>query len=1018
VLIAVTLFFHVPVWALNPALEISQYAHTSWLLREGAFRGIPRVFAQTRDGYMWIGTDLGLLVFDGIRLSAWRPPSGELPSSSVVSLLATRDGSLWIGTSGGLARFDGNTLIPYRELAGEYIVTLLETRDGTVWFGTSAGFNSTAKLCSIKVEQIQCQQNERALGRFVLKLFQDHEGAIWVGSATGLWKWTTGGMAPYVLPQSFPPEIHDIIEDRDKSIVLALNRDIARVNDNQVTLDRRFAVLATLKPTAAMGDRDGALWIGTQDRGVLHLGNGPLDSYASVDNLSGNFVTDIFEDREGNVWVATLNGFDRFREFTASTLSVRQGLSSNNVTTVLSTRDGALWIGTTNGLNRLVEGKVERARVSLPDPVVTSLFEDRLGQVWVASQRGVVVLHQERIVRTIDTQGHVHIITEDSGGDIWISDQDRGLLRFRGDESPRTVPWSTFGGKRVRSMLPDRTRGGLWLGFYGGGVVHFADGNILKSYSTQDGLGDGDVTALQFDPDGVLWAATSRGLSRLGNRSVATLGKKNGLACESIHWFLQDSADSFWVRTACGLLRLNRSELAAWAADPTRTLQLTTYEDFDGVVSHTETGSYGPKAAMSADGRIWFVSFDGVGVLDPKNLAFNPVPPPVRVEQVMVDRIAYAPTPSPHLPPRVRDLRIDYTALSFVSGQRVQFRYLLEGRDRDWIDAGNRRQAFYTDLRPGRYRFRVIAANNSGVWNNKGATLDFQIASAFHQTRMFQLAVLGLLAATLAAIYRLRLRQVSTQLNVRFEERLAERTRIAQDLHDTLLQGFISASMQLHVVADELADHGVRPKLDNILRRITLVLQQGRQTLHTLRMRSDEIVDLETVLARDVEDFRGQEDVDVRIVVDGQREPLRPSVRDEVYNIIREALANAFRHARARRIEVEIAYGMDCLDVYVRDNGRGLDDFSAAQMPGHWGICGMQERARKIGATLRIWSRANAGTEIALTVPAHIVFKRATRSRMPWTFPFLRWGRLRILHDTKPARPAETDGPHPERKTD
>jgi PAS domain S-box-containing protein len=368
----------------------------------------------------------------------------------------------------------------------------------------------------------------------------------------------------------------------------------------------------------------------------------------------------------------------------------------------------------------------------------------------------------------------VHSIAEDTAGNLWIADQERGLLRLLPGNAVQEIPWAGLGNKDFAGALAaDPLQSGLWLGLSNGGVANFNDGGVRASYSAADGLGQGRVNDLRIDPDGTLWAATEGGLSRLKNGHFGTLTSKNGFPCDSVQWSIEDNDHSFWLYMPCGLVRIARSEMDAWAAavdkdkNTKRRIQATVFDSSDGARTHSLAGGYSPHVAKSMDGRLWFTGPDGVSVVDPRHLPFNTLPPLVHIEQVTADRKTYwqnwtgdASSSPPKLPPLVRDLTIDYTALSLVAPEKVLFRYKLEGWDQDWQDAGTRRQAFYGNLPPRKYTFRVIASNNSGVWNDTGASLDFAIAAAYYQTTWFRaLCVLAVLALAYGA-YRFRVRQL------------------------------------------------------------------------------------------------------------------------------------------------------------------------------------------------------------------------------------------------------------------
>jgi signal transduction histidine kinase len=383
----------------------------------------------------------------------------------------------------------------------------------------------------------------------------------------------------------------------------------------------------------------------------------------------------------------------------------------------------------------------------------------------------------------------------------------------------------------------------------------------------------------------------------------------------------------------------------------------------------------------------------GVSVFDPRRLRINQLPPPVYIEQIIADRRTYDPAAAAdglmRLPPLIRDLAIDYTALSLAAPEKVLFRYKLEGRDHDWQDAGARRQAFYNDLPPGNYRFRVMACNNSGVWNEAGAFLDFSIAPAYYQTTWFLLSCVAAFMALLAALYQLRLRQVARQFNLRLEGRVSERTRIARDLHDTLLQSFQGALLKFHAVTRMLPDRPdeARQKLESVIDQAEEAIVEGRDAVQGLRSSTVVTNDLAraiTTLGEELAaDQTGQNCPDFRVTMEGASRDLVPLVRDEVYRIASEALRNAFRHAQARRIEVEILYARRQLRLWVSDNGKGIDPKVLAEggREGHYGLAGLNERAKVVGGKLAIWSKSDSGTEVELTIPASLAYVKSPGAR-------------------------------------
>ena len=489
-------------------------------------------------------------------------------------------------------------------------------------------------------------------------------------------------------------------------------------------------------------------------------------------------------------------------------------------------------------------------------------------------------------------------------------------------------------------------------------------------------------------------SATEGGLSRIKDGHILTLTTQNGLPCNTVHWMMEDDAHSVWLYLACGLVRIGQSELDAWASHPKQTIQAAVFDSSDGVSNHRFTGGYSSLVAKSADGKLWFVQSGGVSVIDPHHLPFNTVPPPVHIEQITADDKPYDATNGLRLPAGVRDLAIDYTALSLTAPEKMQFRVKLEGQDSDWRVPVNQRHAHYTNLRPERYRFRVIASNNSGVWNETGATLDFSIAPAYYQTRWFEALVVAGAFALVWAGYRVRVRQVARDYQRRLDERVNERTRIARDLHDTLLQSFHGLLLRFQTASYLLPDRPAeaKEKLDGAIQHAAKAITEGRNAVQGLRAstveRNDLAVAIRTLGDELATDASAHQPPTFSVAVEGETRDLHPIVRDEIYKIAAEALRNAFRHAHAGRVEVEIRYDDEQFRLRVRDDGKGIDPAVLANqgLEGHYGLRGMPERAALIGGKLAVWSEAGAGTEVELRVPASIVY--ATSRRRSW------WSRL------------------------
>jgi ligand-binding sensor domain-containing protein/signal transduction histidine kinase len=966
-------------YALNPSLAVNQYAHTAWTIRDGFFKGIISSIAQTPDGYLWLGTEFGLLRFDGVRTFQWQPPAGQrLPSSFIRGLLAARDGRLWIGTAEGLVSWKDGKLTDYPKVAGQLVSSLLEDRTGTIWV-TSSGTGAAGRLCAIQGGNAECYGQNGSFGRGVESLYEDSRGNLWAGGTFGLWRWKPDPAKFYPMPGSGITHAKALIESDTGVLLIAMQREMWQLVDGKATAYPLQGAVRQYKPQVLLRDRNGGLWIGTADHGLLHVYQGRTDVFAQPDGLSGNHVQSLFEDREGNIWVSTLDGLDRFRDFAVPSVSVQEGLAGANVTSVLAAADGSVWLGSHDGLNRWNDGQVAtytKRGNGLPEDVIMSLFRDSRDRIWVSTRNSISYFDQGRFISLSGVPaGETHAITGDRSGNLWIS-QDQRLLHLLDGSVVEQIPWSTLGRKDAAVILsPDPSQGGLWLGFFREGLAYFKEGRVRASYQGAEGLGEGLVSSLQLDQDGTVWAATQVGLSRLKNGRITTLTTKNGLPCDDVHWEVEDDDHSFWLYTACGLVRVPGPEIERWAKDPKQTIQTRVFDSSDGVRSHASLVSgYTPRVAKTKDGKLWFVAGDGVSVIDPRHLAFNKLPPPVHIEQITADRKTYEASSNLRLPPLVRDLEIDYAALSLVAPEKNRFRVKLEGHDRDWLDAGTRRQAFYNDLPPRNYRFRVMASNNSGVWNEAGAAFDFSIAPAYYQTAWFQALCVAAFLALLWGLYRYRLHQIAREFNVRLEERVGERTRIARDLHDTLLQSFQGLMLRLQVV-DDLLPHGkAKDELEKTLDRADQAIAEGRTAVYDLRSSATTTNDLAHAVTEVGNELAVPGAATFRLMVEGPARDLHPIIRDEVYRIARESLRNAFSHAQAHHIEAELIYA-DRFRLRIRDDGHGIaPEILEEGRPGHYGLPGMRERAKQIGAKLTIWSGGGSGTEIELNIEGPIAY--------------------------------------------
>jgi signal transduction histidine kinase/ligand-binding sensor domain-containing protein len=970
-----------PAWAVDPDTRISQYAHFAWRVQDGFFTDSPRHIVQTPDGYLWLATSLELLRFDGVRFVPWSSEHERLLTSGISDLLAAGDGSLWISTLAGLSRWKDQTLSSY---SAEPSGRLLEDRNGTIWF--DRGLASTGSLCQVVGSATRCQalaDTARAVG-IPGHLIEDRQGNIWIGSSRGLVRWTHGSQTVYQasgLKSAFDDGVTGLAAAPDGTIWVGIAKRGEGLGLQQLVQERWQTVKtpeldgATLIVSDLHVDREGALWIGTDDHGIYRLYRNHVDHFDSTQGLSGDFVTGFLDDREGNLWVTTTQGVDRFSDTAVVAFSTTEGLCSTEADSVIAGRDGSIWVGGDRALSTLRDGRVTCLRTGegLPGSQVTSMLEDHAGRMWVGLDNMLWVNehgHFRRITKPDGSPiGFVTGIAEDADHNMWVvaNRPPRTLMRVQGLE----VQDAYSGALMPRRVEVDPT-GGLWLGLMNGDLAHYRNGE-LKDYKFAH---DNSATLRQLlpDRDGSVLAATTYGLMGWQNGRQLLLTEKNGLPCNQVNTMTFDEQGNLWLFMSCGLSKLTSADLQLWRRDPDRRVSLRTLGVFDGV----RTGA-APflAAARSPDGRLWFANGLMLEMTDPAHARRNTVLPPVHIEGIVADGRRYPPTGVVRLPPLTRDLEIDYVGLSFVTPQRVLFRYRLEGRDPTWREPGTRRQAFYNDLRPGTYRFHVIASNNDGLWNEEGAALDLIVSPAWYQTTTF--LVLSALAGVLAvwALFRLRVRQLAHTLNARFDARLAERTRMARDLHDTLLQTLQGSKMVAQDALSRPEDAaGMRHAMEQLSNWLGQASAEGRAAVNSLRTSTTQRNDLAEAFRRAIQDCGRQGAIQASLSVTGEPREVHPVVRDEVYRIGYEAIRNACTHSAGSRLEVGLTYARD-LSVRVADNGVGIDPSIVADgKPGHFGLQGIRERAARIGAKLNIMSSADSGTEMVLTVPGRFIFRK------------------------------------------
>jgi signal transduction histidine kinase/ligand-binding sensor domain-containing protein len=842
------------------------------------------------------------------------------------------------------------------------VISLAATRDQSIWLGTQD--NGLFRLSQGHISKVSQELADSKINA----LLPAETGGVWIGTDTGIHLWEGGVMAALNLPSSL----------------------------------RHLQILALAR------DRSANVWVGT-NHGVVRITPSGAISLDQLNAKPGFEVTAIYEDLEGDIWFGGSRGVERLRNGMLTTYSASDGLPSSGNGSVYADPTGRVWFAPlSGGLYWLKGGQVGRITVDgLEHDVVYSIGGGD-GEVCVGRQRGgLTVLSGKGDSFTARTytqadglaQNSVYSVHRDRDGTIWAGTVSEGVSRLNGGRFTNYSDSSGFPSNAVNSIV-EGFDGTIWLATPSG-LVSFANGHWTNR-TARDGLPSSIVLTIFEDSRHVLWIATSGGLAYLSFGTIKVPARLPEAMREQILGIAEDGMGSLWFTTSDHVLRVNQDRLISGSLSDTDVQSYGINDGLHGV----EVVGRDRTVVADRQGRIWIALKSGLSLADPVVTAENSVPAAVRIESISVGgRQMNAQNPI-KIPSGNQSITLNYGSTNLSVPERIRFRYKLDASDQGWSDIVASRQVVYKNLGPGTYLFRIVASNSVGLWNGPETSVPFLIEPAFWQTWWFRVACLAGCCLTILAIYRLRIHQLTKRLNVGFQERLAERTRIAQELHDTLLQGVLSASLQLDVAEDQLPeDSPTKPLLKRVLQLMSSVTEEGRNALRGLRTTESGNQSLETAFSRLRQEFPLDDKTDFRVIADSVTRPLRPLIRDEVYRIGREALLNAFMHAHANLIEVEVEYASRHLKVLVRDDGRGIDpQVLHSGREGHWGLIGIRERSERIGANLRLRSRIGAGTEIDLTVPGTIAFEKGSNGPMSQWFRWLSRDRPRTAKHDKGKR--------------
>ncbi|WP_158543268.1 sensor histidine kinase [Dyella psychrodurans] len=964
----------VPLSSQTPfRLQLSQLQHRAFSSRDGA-PSSSQAIVQTPDGFLWFGTQNGLYRFDGVRFD--KSVTRLLPTPNILSLYAEPNGDLWIGyTFGGISVLHGGKVsnTPASALPGGSVVGFARASDGTLWAATTRG--------------LAWQEGDRWERAGAAQGYPDQHPQ-WLGTIHGeIYLFDVDDA--YVLDQQ---------QHRWRAV------DLLQAQHDLIGLPANVALAKTNPYWASLRDPSGALWYTRADQeGITRVrwsdGSASPTSeehFDQRDGLTGQFALVYFMGRESNVWVATEGGVDRFTvgKFTP----VRFPNSMTNLT-LAADKKGGLWVGSLRENGLYIQGDHDPVRVAGFGLGADCSTVDSHGVVWMSGSNDLETYDGSRVVHVapppgtlIDNHGEQVLqacqgIANDAAGDMWVSIVKVGVFRLSKGS------WSLNGGLKA---LPDGPAirvlgdesGRIWL-TYPGSRIAVVDHDRVTLYDNRNGLNIGNVLSLYVRGTHA-WAAGDRGVAYLTPSGIfASLVGKGDDTFQSVTGIVETRTGELWLNAPDGVYRISAEELAKWLKQPAYQPGYELFTQTDGINGVPLPVRPGPTMIESADGRIWVATKQNLSWIDPAHIRRNAIAPNVFISTVTSANASWPATPSPRLPPGTHNIHIAYTVPLLSMPERVHFRYRLKGVDEDWQDDGGRREAFYTNLQPGRYRFEVTALNEDGVASVQPTVLNFTIAPAFYQTLWFKAFVACVALLILCLIYMLRVRFVERRYQLLMVERHSERERIARDLHDTLLQGMQGILLQVEMLSTspDLSD-AQRLRITRIEEKMRSSLIEGRDAISALRQADSDHADLIEKLKAIGSDASTYSDTHFSINVEGEARPLCGMRCDEMIAIVRESVINAFKHAQAEWVLVSVSYADDALIVDVTDNGVGITEKTIhdKQKEGHWGIAGMRERAAKLGGRLTIRPAHPRGTTIELVLPWQTI--QATRAfiRKRWHF--------------------------------
>ncbi|AKU20986.1 sensor histidine kinase [Massilia sp. NR 4-1] len=965
---------HPGSFAAEPRPLLSDYTHTAWTEVDGAPAGVTK-FAQGPDGWLWIATPTGLYRFDGVRFEQTDKVYGyPLGSSNIMGLATAPDGALWVGYRvGGVSVFRKDGAHTYTESGGLRPVGVMHIEaapDGAIWVAMRDGVAVLAPGGK-RFQYLGPESGLPALGVFQILFARD--GTIWIGTNTGAYFRRPGENR---FSQAWPRKTLVWLREAPDGTIWGNDFERGYYRVHSVPPPARQTLKPELEGIGMYFDRQGTMWMLHADR--LERKVAPAasqqaeQSLSTLNGISGPMLGAILQDREGNLWLGTSRGIDRLRPNRLQTLPVARRLE---YPALVKGPSGDIWVGDYAGdLWSHGPGQPPR-REALGR--LTASYTAPDGTLWLGGMEAVQRRDPDGRLTSIrfpdEVKGlRVHALQQDRGGALWVSfSAGKGVYKLLAGE------WAKSGGLQgipdllTTSMARDST-GNIWMAHPSSRITVIDDGKV-SVLGPDQGLQLGTILHLHADNQ-AMWAGGEGGVALYRNGRFAVLRGEHNERFRGVSGIVRLPGGDLWLHGADGLYHIAAADLDGWLKNGANVVPFERFNAQDGMQGRAPQLRPVPSLMRSRDGVLWYATTGSVGSIDPARILRNPLPPPVEVLGVQSHGTRYA-IPQGRalgLPQGTRNMQIDFTALSLSIPERVRLRYRLTGLDQAWQEAAGRRQAYYTNLAPGKYHFEVMASNEDNLWNTQGAALEIDIPPTFAQSGWFKLLLAAASLLLLYGAYTLRIRYLTQRMQERLHERLAERSRIARALHDTLLQSMQSLLISFDAHSRHLKEGTQeRKRLDQTLNLAEQLLVEGRDQIMDLRASAGPET-LELTLEQFGKGLAAHRPHAFELRVKGKPRQLQPAVHEEIYAIAREALFNASRYADAGRIEVELEYGISAFRLHIRDNGRGLDESVAlaGHRPGHWGLPGMRERAKGIGASLEIGSKPEEGTAITVTVPA------------------------------------------------